>query len=160
MFDPLIKHYQRLNNIKPSAEIASVFSGSNKRRKRLNSASDNSNYSVSQRNGFGKPRRPHSSIVLSTDKNRNLDRNNNYSGVLSRRNSSSNVNGNIGSKTTNSWNKHNPAISSQTQDNLFDYGISDQVCIRWFQEKTPLIVWNNIVVSFFITVTNYFSSEL
>ena len=100
MFDPLIKHYQRLNNIKPSAEISSVFSGSNKRRKRQKSASGYPNQSaVGQRNAsFGKPRRPHSSIVVYGGNNNSIaDSNNNYyNGLQMRRNSSSNLNTTLG----------------------------------------------------------------
>ena len=106
MFDPLIKHYQRLNNIKPSAEISSVFSGSNKRRKRQKSASGYSNQSVAGRrnSSFGKPRRPHSAVVVFGDNSySNADSNNNYyNGVQMRRNSSSNLNNVLGlSKSSN-----------------------------------------------------------
>ena len=102
MFDPLIKHYERLNNIKPSAEIASVFSGSNKRRKRQKSATGYPGQSVgNQRNGsYGRPQRPHSSIVLSSHNNSTADANNNhYQGLQIRRNSSNQLNNTLGSNT-------------------------------------------------------------
>ena len=93
MFDPLIKHYQRLSNIKPSAEISSVFSGSKKRRKRQQSATGYSDRVVVQRNtSFDRYRRPHSSIVFSGNTHPNADNNNNYNGLHIRRNSSNNLN--------------------------------------------------------------------
>ena len=102
MFDPLIKHYERLNNIKPSAEIASVFSGSNKRRKRQKSATAYPGQSVgSQRYGSnGRPQRPHSSIVISSHNNSTADANNNYyQGLQMRRNSSNQFSNTLGSNS-------------------------------------------------------------
>ena len=59
MFDPLMRHYQRLYNIKPSAEIASTFGNSTKSPKKHKTA--NQIYSS------GRPSRPHSSIVYSAN---------------------------------------------------------------------------------------------
>ena len=132
MFDPLIKHYQRLNNIKPSAEIASVFSGSNKRRKRQKSASGYPNQSVvGQRNAsFGKPRRPHSSIqVYGSNTNSNSDSNNNYyNGLHMRRNSSSNLNNTLEpSKSSNRWNGLNHDKGNFNQNDSLQQHFSGQV---------------------------------
>ena len=102
MFDPLIKHYERLNNIKPSAEIASVFSGSNKRRKRQKSATGYPGQSVGgQRYGSnGRAQRPHSSIVVSSHNNSTADANNNYyQGLQMRRNSSNQLGNTLGSNS-------------------------------------------------------------
>ena len=100
MFDPLIKHYERLNNIKPSAEIASAFSGSNKRRKRQKSATGYPSQSVGGQ-GYGSQirlRRPHSSNVIAGHNNSAADANNNYHhGLQGRRNSSTNFNNSSGS---------------------------------------------------------------
>ena len=93
MFDPLIQHYKRLSNIKPSAEIASVFSGSNKRRKRQKSAAGNhSNQNSRNSDTLGRPRRPHSSMVISGYNNSIADYNNNYNGSQLRRGSTNNLN--------------------------------------------------------------------
>ena len=45
MFDPLMRHYQRLYNIKPSAEIASIVASNKKRRKRQKTG-DNLNHTL------------------------------------------------------------------------------------------------------------------
>ena len=115
MFDPLIKHYERLNNIKPSAEIASVFSGSNKRRKRQKSATGYPRQSIgNQRYGsYGRPQRPHSSNVVSGHNNSFADANNNYyQGLQVRRNSSTQFNNTSGSNfDQNSYSQRN--VSAQ-----------------------------------------------
>ena len=116
MFDPLIKHYERLNNIKPSAEIASVFSGSNKKRKRQKSATGYPSQSTgSQRYGSdARPRRPHSSAVVSGHNKSFTDANNNYyQGLQIRRNSSTQLN--------------NPSGSNFDQNSFYQRNISAQV---------------------------------
>ena len=130
MFDPLIKHYQRLNNIKPSPEIANVFSGSNKRRKRQNSATGYRDQStVGEKNAsFGRPRRPHSSIAFSGNVNSNADNNNNYyRGLQGRRNSSTNLNNTRGPKGSYSWSSLNHGQSNHTQDPLLQKNLPAKV---------------------------------
>ena len=118
MFDPLLRHYQRLYNIKPSAEIASVIASNNKRRKKQKIGSS-LNHTLGNANQFGKPRRPHSSLAAATYTNFNnssADGNNNYNSLRTYQHNTNILNKNIGSKPSSSWTNVNHHDANFSRD--------------------------------------------
>ena len=136
MFDPLIQHYRRLNNIKPSAEIASVFSGSNKRRKTQKTPAT----TLSSRNALARHQRPQSAMVSSGYTNPVADRNNNYNDMQMRRSSTNNLNKIVGPRISNSWSNLNHNSENIKQGSLFQQtsGTAFDLQVGTFKYQTLL----------------------